>query len=157
MDVSPFFWVIFNVLIVILLLLDLGVLNRNAKVMSFRQAARNSVIWISLALLFNVGLYFWAGPTKALEFLTGYLIEYSLSVDNIFVFVLIFSSFAVPREYQYRVLFWGIIGALLLRGAFIFAGAALVQSLNGFFIFLERFCFMQGFACCGVMEMKPLI
>ena len=67
-EVSPFFWVIFNVLIVILLLLDLGVLNRNAKVMSFRQAARNSVIWISLALLFNLGLYFWAGPTKALEF-----------------------------------------------------------------------------------------
>ena len=80
------------------------------------RAARNSVIWISLALLFNLGLYFWAGPTKALSSLTGYLIEYSLSVDNIFVFVLIFSSFAVPREYQYRVLFWGIIGALLLRG-----------------------------------------
>jgi tellurite resistance protein TerC len=130
MEVSPLFWVLFNVLVIVLLMLDLGVLNRNAKVLSFRQATINSIIWISLALLFNVGIYIWAGPAKGTEFLTGYLIEYSLSVDNIFVFVLIFSSFAVPREYQYRVLFWGIIGALVLRGSLIFAGAALVERFH---------------------------
>jgi tellurite resistance protein TerC len=130
MVVTPMFWILFNVLIVFLLLLDLGILNRNTKILTFRQAATNSIIWISLALLFNLGLYFVAGPVKGLEFLTGYLIEYSLSVDNIFVFVLIFSSFAVPREYQYRVLFWGIIGALLLRGSLIFAGAALVERFH---------------------------
>ncbi len=144
MNVSPFFWVIFNVLIIILLLLDLGILNRNAKVMSFKQATRNSVIWISLALLFNLGIYFWAGPTKALEFLTGYLIEYSLSVDNIFVFVLIFSSFAVPREYQYRVLFWGIIGALVLRGTLIFAGAALVERFHWVLYIFGAFLVFAG-------------
>ena len=144
MDVSPLFWVLFNVLIIFLLLLDLGILNRNAKVMSFKQAARNSIIWISLALLFNVGVYFVGGPEKGLEFLTGYLIEYSLSVDNIFVFVLIFSSFAVPREYQYRVLFWGIIGALVLRGALIFAGAALVEQFNWVLYIFGAFLVFAG-------------
>jgi tellurite resistance protein TerC len=144
MDVSPLFWVLFNILIIFLLLLDLGILNRNAKIMSFKQAARNSVIWISLAMLFNVGLYFIAGPEKGLEFLTGYLIEYSLSVDNIFVFVLIFSSFAVPREYQYRVLFWGIIGALLLRGTLIFAGAALVERFHWVLYIFGAFLVFAG-------------
>ncbi len=130
MTISPLFWILFNLLVIILLLLDLGILNRNAKILSFRQATINSVIWISLALLFNLGIYIFSGSEKAVEFLTGYLIEYSLSVDNIFVFVLIFSSFAVPREYQYRVLFWGIIGALVLRGSLIFAGAALVERFH---------------------------
>lgn len=144
-NVSPWFWVIFNIFIVVLLLLDLGVLNRKTKVMSFRQAARNSAFWISLALLFNVGVYAWGGPEKGLEFLTGYLIEYSLSVDNIFVFVLIFSSFAVPREYQYRVLFWGIIGALVLRGALIFAGAALVHMFEWVLYIFGAFLLYAGF------------
>jgi tellurite resistance protein TerC len=144
-DVSPWFWVVFNVFIIFLLLLDLGVLNRNTKIMSFRQAARNSAIWISLALLFNVWIYYYGGPQKGLEFLTGYLIEYSLSVDNIFVFVLIFSSFAVPREYQYRVLFWGIIGALVLRGALIFAGAALVERFHWVLYIFGVFLLYAGF------------
>lgn len=144
-NVSPWFWVIFNIFIVVLLLLDLGVLNRKTKVMSFRQAARNSALWISLALLFNVGVYAWGGPEKGLEFLTGYLIEYSLSVDNIFVFVLIFSSFAVPREYQYRVLFWGIIGALLLRGILILVGAALIEQFHWVLYIFGAFLLYAGF------------
>lgn len=144
MTVSPLFWILFNLLVIVLLLLDLGILNRNAKVLSFRQATINSVIWISLALLFNVGIYFWAGTEKAVEFLTGYLIEYSLSVDNIFVFVLIFSSFAVPREYQYRVLFWGIIGALVLRGSLILAGAALVERFHWVLYIFGAFLIYAG-------------
>jgi tellurite resistance protein TerC len=143
-NVSPTFWILFNLLVIVLLMLDLGVLNRNAKVLSFRQATINSIIWISLALLFNVGIYWWAGPVKGLEFLTGYLIEYSLSVDNIFVFVLIFSSFAVPREYQYRVLFWGIIGALVLRGSLIFAGAALVERFHWVLYLFGAFLVFAG-------------
>jgi tellurite resistance protein TerC len=144
MEVSPLFWILFNILIVFLLVLDLGLLNRGANVLTFKQAARNSVIWISLALLFNVGIYLWAGPAKGTEFLTGYLIEYSLSVDNIFVFVLIFSSFAVPREYQYRVLFWGIIGALVLRGSLIFAGAALVERFHWVLYIFGAFLVFAG-------------
>jgi tellurite resistance protein TerC len=143
-EVSPLFWILFNLLIIFLLFLDLGLLNRKAKVLSFKQATINSIIWVSLALLFNLGIYLWAGAEKGTEFLTGYLIEYSLSVDNIFVFVLIFSSFAVPREYQYRVLFWGIIGALVLRGSLIFAGAALVERFHWVLYIFGAFLVFAG-------------
>lgn len=144
-DVLPIFWVAFNLLVVVLLLLDLGILNRTARVLTFRQAARNSVIWISLALAFNVWIYVYAGPSKGLEFLTGYLIEYSLSLDNIFVFVLIFSSFAVPRQYQHRVLFWGIIGALILRGTLILLGATLIEQFHWILYIFGAFLLFAGF------------
>jgi tellurite resistance protein TerC len=117
-----------------MLALDLGVFNRKAHRISVKEAAIWSVVWISLALAFNVLLYFWQGPKVALEFLGGYLLEKSLSVDNIFVFVMIFSYFATPPQYQHRVLYWGILTALILRGAMILAGAAL----------LTRFEFLIG-------------
>src|SRR4028119_652884 len=112
----------FNVFVLLMLALDLGVFHRHAHVVSFKEALTWSGVWISLALVFNAGLWYYAGQQKALEFFTGYLIEYSLSVDNIFVFALLFSYFAVPAQYQHKVLFWGILGALIMRAAMIFLG-----------------------------------
>lgn len=124
------FWIIFHLIIFAALAIDLGLFNRKAHTVSMREAGIFSIVWISLALLFNLGLFFLEGPAKGLEFLTGYLIEYSLSVDNIFVFVLIFTAFKVPGKYQHRVLFWGILGALIFRGTLIGVGAALVSQFS---------------------------
>ena len=124
------FWVIFNAFVIIMLALDLGVWNRKAHVISFKEAIRWTVVWVSLALLFNAGIYFVAGHEKAVEFLTGYVIEKSLSIDNIFVIALIFSWFGIPDKHQHKVLFWGIIGALFMRAAFIFAGIALMEKFH---------------------------
>lgn len=126
MATNIWFWVIFNAFVLGMLILDLGVFHRHAHAVTVKEAAIWSVVWISLALLFNYGLYLFEGSTIALEFLGGYLLEKSLSVDNIFVFVLVFSYFRVPPAYQHRVLFWGILTALILRGVMIIAGAALV-------------------------------
>src|SRR5215470_8368574 len=123
-------WVAFNVFVLMMLAVDLGVLHRRAHEVALKEALVWSGIWIALALLFALGVYAWDGPQPALEFLTGYLIEKSLSVDNIFVFVLIFSYFKVPARYQHEVLFWGILGALVMRAIFIFAGIALLQRLH---------------------------
>jgi len=133
-------WVGFNLLVLTLLALDLGVFHREAHEVSLREAAIWSVVWIALAMTFNVALYlFWdqimpnsdlSASDAGLAFLTGYLIEKALSVDNIFVFVLIFSYFAVPAKYQHRVLFWGILGALVMRGSMIAAGAALIKQFH---------------------------
>jgi tellurite resistance protein TerC len=119
-------WVGFNVAVLAILALDLGVLHRRSSTVSVKEAATWSAVWIALSLCFAFAIYQTLGKESGLEFLTGYLIEYALSVDNIFVFVLIFSYFNVPEKYQHRVLFWGIIGALLLRGVMIVAGSALV-------------------------------
>lgn len=126
MATNIWFWVIFNAFVLGMLILDLGVFHRHSHAVTVKEAAIWSAVWISLALLFNYGLYVFAGSTVALEFLGGYLLEKSLSVDNIFVFVLVFSYFRVPPAYQHRVLFWGIVTALVLRGVMIIAGAALV-------------------------------
>jgi tellurite resistance protein TerC len=120
---SIWLWVGFNAAVLIMLALDLGVFHRKAHAVSLREAAAWSCVWVSLALAFNAGIWYFAGRQPALEFLTGYLVEKSLAVDNIFVIALLFSYFAVPAAYQHRVLFWGILGALVMRGAFIAAGA----------------------------------
>ncbi|HNQ82266.1 MAG TPA: TerC family protein [Bacteroidales bacterium] len=130
MEINIWFWIGFNAFVVLMLALDLGVFHRKAHEVGFKEAMTWSGIWISLALMFNLGIYYYFGKVKAVEFLTGYIIEKSLSVDNIFVFVLIFSSFAVPAKYQHRVLFWGIIGALIMRAVFIFAGVALINKFH---------------------------
>jgi tellurite resistance protein TerC len=114
------------VFILLMLAIDLGVFNRKAHTVSLKEAIVWSIIWTLLALVFNVGVYYWAGTTKALEFFTGYLIERALSFDNIFVFVLIFSYFGVPAQYHHRALFWGVVGALVTRSLFIAAGTALI-------------------------------
>ena len=123
-------WVLFNVLVLALLALDLFVFHRRAHEVRTREAAWLTLFWIGLALLFNGGVYVFRGSEVALEFLTGYLIEKALSVDNIFVFVLIFAYFRVPPMYQHRVLFWGIVGALVMRGMMIGAGAYLISHFH---------------------------
>lgn len=130
MDIGLMPWVLFNIFILVLLGLDLGVFNKKNHEIKIKEALGWSAVWISLAMLFNVGLYFWQGSEVALTFLAGYLIEKSLSVDNIFVFVMIFSYFNVPAKYQHKILFWGIIGALLMRAGMIFAGTALISNFH---------------------------
>lgn len=120
----------FNVFILILLALDLGFFHKDTKEIKVKDALISSAVWISIALLFNLGIYYFRGSEDALAFLTGYLIEKSLSVDNIFVFVMVFAYFKVPVKYQYKILFWGIIGALLMRSTMIFAGTALIQNFH---------------------------
>jgi tellurite resistance protein TerC len=127
---SIWLWIGFNAFVAVMLTLDLGVFHRQAHEVRMREAAAWSVVWIALALIFNAGIYYLRGPAPALEFFTGYLIEKALSVDNIFVFVLVFSYFRVPAEYQHRVLFWGVLGALVMRGAMIAAGAYLIATFH---------------------------
>jgi len=132
MSEQALMWAAFGVLMVVMLAIDLG-MNRKARTVSFRQALSWSVVWVSLALLFNVGIYAFLGKTKALEFLTGYIIEKSLSVDNLFVFIMIFGYFKIRGEHQARILKWGIIGALVLRALFIFTGIELLTNFHWLF------------------------
>jgi len=132
MSEQTIMWAAFGVLMVVMLAIDLG-MNRTAHTVSFRQALRWSIIWISLALTFNVGIYTFLGKTKALEFFTGYIIEKSLSIDNLFVFIMIFGYFKIRGEHQARILKWGIIGALVLRGLFIFTGIELLTIFHWMF------------------------
>lgn len=127
---SPALWIGFTAFVLAMLALDLGVFHREAREMRVRDALGWTAIWIGLALAFNVGVYWRFGSERALEFLTGYVIEKALSVDNIFVFLVVFSVFAVPAKLQHRVLFWGILGALVMRAAFIVLGAALLQRFH---------------------------
>ena len=141
----PFWvWVAFNLFVLAMLALDLLVFHRHAHEVRPREAAAWSAVWVALALVFNTGLYFAAGREPALAFLTGYVIEKALSVDNIFVFVLIFSYFQVPAKYQHRVLFWGIIGALVMRGTMIGAGAWLVQQFHWILYIFGGFLVITG-------------
>jgi tellurite resistance protein TerC len=130
MTTSVFLWGGFAVLITAMLILDLGVFNRKSHEVSFREALTWTLVWVGLALSFNIGILHFLGTTKALEFLTGYLIEESLSVDNLFVFIMIFSYFQVPRAYQPKILKWGIIGALIMRAIFIFIGIELFDRFH---------------------------
>ena len=123
-------WIAFNLFVLVLLALDLGVFHRNPHAISFKEAMKWTIFWIVISLLFNVGVYYMEGSAKALEFLTGYLIEKSLSIDNIFVFLAIFTSFKIAPRYQHKVLFWGILGALICRGLFIAVGVTLIQKFQ---------------------------
>jgi tellurite resistance protein TerC len=123
-------WVGFNVFVLLLLAVDLFVFHREAHEVRAREAAAWSAAWVALSIVFGAGIYRWMGREAGLEYFTGYLIEKALSVDNIFVFILIFGSFKVPARYQHRVLFWGIVGALLMRGGMIAAGTYLIQHFH---------------------------
>lgn len=137
-------WIGFNVFVLAMLALDLGVFHRQAHVVKVKEALIWSAVWIALALLFNLGVYFWRGAETALEFFTGYLIEKSLSVDNIFVFILIFSYFSVPAQYQHKVLFWGIIGALIMRAILIAVGATLIAKFHWIIYLFGGFLILTG-------------
>lgn len=125
-----YFWIGFNAFVAIMLILDLTVFHRKAHKIEFKEALLWSAFWISLAAIFAVIVYFWRGKATSLDFITGYLIEESLSVDNLFVFLLVFRYFKVPTQFQHKVLFWGIIGALVMRFTFIWAGVALINRFH---------------------------
>jgi tellurite resistance protein TerC len=130
MDTPIIFWILFNVFVLVMLALDLGVFHRKTHEVSLKEAIIWTIIWVSLALLFNTIIFYWKGRQQALEFFTGYLIEKALSVDNIFVFIMIFTYFHIPSKYQHKVLFWGILGALIMRVIFIFAGVAIIEKFH---------------------------
>jgi tellurite resistance protein TerC len=137
-------WGVFNLFVIAMLALDLGVFHRKAHEIHIREALLWSAFWIALALLFNVGVYVWRGPQTALEFLTGYLLEKSLSVDNIFVFLMIFTYFRVPYLHQHKVLFWGILGALIMRALFILTGITLIQKFHWVIYLMGLFLIVTG-------------
>ncbi|HEX8280719.1 MAG TPA: TerC family protein [Chthoniobacterales bacterium] len=141
---SAWLWIGFNLFVLAMLALDLGVFHRKSHAISCKEALAWSGVWISLALLFNAALWFYAGEQKALQFFTGYLIEKSLSVDNIFVFALLFGFFAVPAQYQHKVLFWGILSALVMRGIMIGAGAALIAQFTWVIYIFGAFLIFTG-------------
>jgi tellurite resistance protein TerC len=130
MDTPIVFWALFNAFVLLMLALDLGVFHRKTHEVSLKEALTWTFIWVFLALVFNAIIFYWRGRQQALEFFTGYLIEKALSVDNIFVFIMIFTYFQIPSKFQHKVLFWGILGALLMRVIFIFAGVALIEKFH---------------------------
>lgn len=144
MDQAWYLWAGFNLFVLLMLALDLGVFHRKAHVVTVKEAFLWTGFWVSMALLFNVFVYYQMGSEKAFEFFTGYLIEKSLSVDNIFVIILIFSYFGVPAAYQHKVLFWGILGALVMRVIFIFAGVELIHKFHWLIYIFGSFLVISG-------------
>lgn len=144
MQVTAWGWIGFNLFILVMLALDLGVFHRRSHVVSFKEAMTWSGVWIALAMIFCGGLSVWGGPQLSLEFLTGYLIEKSLSVDNVFVFAVLFASMRVPKHCEHKILFWGVFGALLMRAAMIFAGVALIQRFHWLIYVFGAFLIVTG-------------
>ena len=144
MTESIWLWVGFNIFVLAMLALDLGVFHKKAHVVSLRESLTWTVVWVVLALIFTGGMWHFAGSQKALEFFTGYVIEKSLSVDNLFVFALLFSYFAVPPQFQHKVLFWGILGALIMRAVMIALGAALIAKFAWIIYVFGAFLILTG-------------
>mgnify|MGYP001024866457 CR=1 FL=1 len=144
MEPTIWAWIGFHAVIFLVLALDLGLFHRHSHKVSLREAGLWTLVWISLSLAFNGLIWWWRGPEDGLNFLTGYLVEYSLSVDNIFVFVLLFSYFRVPPQYQHRILFWGILGALIMRGTMILLGSALVARFEWILYLFGLFLLVTG-------------
>jgi tellurite resistance protein TerC len=138
------FWVVFLVAIGVFLALDLGVFHRSAHVVSPREALGWTAVWVSLAIAFGIGVSVWQGSHVGIQWFTGYLVEYSLSVDNVFVFALVFGAFAVPRALQHRVLFWGVLGALVMRLALILVGAHLIETYSWIIYVFGLFLVVTG-------------
>src|ERR1700722_8615394 len=141
---TPGLWIGFTAAVLALLALDLGVFNRRAHAVSLREAAFWSLLWVALSLTFGCWILFAHGKAAGLEFFTGYLIEKSLSLDNIFVFLLVFRAMGVRPQFQHRVLFWGVVGALVLRGTMIAAGAALIQRFAWILLVFGAFLLYAG-------------
>ncbi|MBK6537392.1 MAG: TerC family protein [Ignavibacteria bacterium] len=145
MSTELLLWLGFGLFLAVMLALDLGVFHKNSHVVEFKEAITWSGVWIGLAIIFNIGVFYFAGEVKGLEFLTGYLIEKSLSIDNVFIIALIFTYFNVPREYQHRVLFWGVIGALIMRAVLIAVGAVLITKFTWIIYIFGAFLIFTGF------------
>jgi tellurite resistance protein TerC len=144
MTESIWLWVGFNLFVLAMLALDLGVFHRKTHVVTFKESISWTVVWVAMAMLFNLGIAHFMGNDKGLEFFTGYVIEKSLSVDNVFVFALLFSYFAVPALYQHKVLFWGILGALVMRAVMIVLGAALITKFSWVIYIFGGFLILTG-------------
>ena len=145
-----YFWILFNLFALGMLVLDLRVFHRPGRVVGFREALAWSAMWIALAAAFAGIIFFWQGRQPALEFVTGYVLELSLSVDNLFVFLLIFRYFSVPDEQQHSVLFWGILGALLMRGVFIGAGVSLIHRFHWILYVFGTLLIYSGIRVCAM-------
>lgn len=141
---TAWLWIGFLLFVVAMLAIDLGLFHRKSHEIKVKEALVMSAVWIGLALIFNVGVYYFLGHDAGLKFLTGYLLEKSLSVDNLFVFLLIFSYFRVPSTYQHKILFWGILGALVMRAIFIFGGISLVSRFHWLFYVMGAFLVFTG-------------
>ncbi|HEX7150337.1 MAG TPA: TerC family protein [Thermoanaerobaculia bacterium] len=152
---SPHLWITFSLFVLGMLALDLGVFSRKPHEVHPKEALSWSLVWITLAMIFNAWIWYEFGSQKALEFLTGYLIEKALSVDNIFVFVVLFASFAVPKIYQHRVLFWGVIGAIVLRAIFIALGAALISRFHWIMYVFGAILIFTGIKLMAQKEENP--
>lgn len=150
-------WIGFILLVFLLLALDLGIFHRKAHVIKIKESLLLSVFWISIAIMFNIGIYFWLGPQSALEFITGYVIEKALSVDNLFVFLMIFSYFHVSSIYQHKILFWGILGALVMRAIFIATGITLIEKFHEIIYIFGAFLIITGIkmAMHGEKKIEP--
>ncbi|KTB48199.1 TerC family protein [Dehalogenimonas alkenigignens] len=144
MDVTIWHWVGFNVFLVTMLMLDLFVFHRKAHVIQMKESLRWTAFWVGLAIIFGLGIWYFEGSGSALDFFSGYLVEESLSVDNLFVFLMLFTYFCVPKEHQYRVLFWGILIAIVLRAAFIVGGIALFHALEWMVYVFGAFLIFTG-------------
>jgi tellurite resistance protein TerC len=141
---SALLWTSFNLFVLAMLALDLGVFHRKAHEVTVREALTWTGVWIAISLLFNIFVYYYFSKDKAIEFFTGYVIEKSLSVDNIFVIIMIFSYFDVPKAYQHKVLFWGVLGALVMRAIFIFAGIELIHKFHWLIYIFGGFLIFTG-------------
>lgn len=154
MSDSAILWICFNLFVLIMLALDLGVFHRKAHEVTVREALTWTGVWITLAMLFNLFVYHQFGKEKAIEFFTGYIIEKSLSVDNIFVIIMIFSYFHVPKLYQHKVLFWGVLGALVMRVIFIFTGIELIHKFHWLIYIFGGFLIFTGIRMLTAGEVK---
>jgi tellurite resistance protein TerC len=146
------FWVLFNLFVLAMLAADLWVFHRPGHTVKFREALAWSIGWVLLAIAFAALVYFWHGRQTAVEFTTGYIIELSLSVDNLFIFLLIFRYFRVPSDYQHKVLFWGIVGALVMRGVFIVVGIGLIRQFHWIIFVFGAFLVYSGIRLLGEKE-----
>lgn len=155
MEVSVWFWIAFNLFVVLLLALDLGVFNRKHHAIGMREALTWSAVWVTISLLFNLGIYLKFGSDVALSFLTAYLIEKSLSVDNLFVIAMLFSYFSVKSEYQHKVLFYGVLGAIIMRGVLIGIGASLIHRFHWLIYLFGAFLIYTGFKMA--LEKDPVV
>lgn len=154
METPIIFWIIFNAFVILMLALDLGVFHRKTHEVTVKEALIWTFVWVFLAMILNVIIYFWRGQQQALEFFTGYLVEKALSVDNIFVFIMIFTYFQIPSKYQHKVLFWGIIGALIMRVIFIFAGVALLEKFHFTIYIFGALLIFTGYKMFGHNNLK---
>jgi tellurite resistance protein TerC len=152
-----YFWIFFNIFALGMLVVDLRVVHRSGRVVGFREALGWSLMYVAMAAAFAAILYFWQGPRTSLEFVTGYVLELSLSVDNLFIFLMIFNYFAVPEEQQHRVLFWGVVGALVLRGIFIGAGVSLIDRFHWLLFLFGALLIYSGIRICvmGAHQINP--